>query len=55
MEPLVEYGAGGSGRRSMLANRNANGQLRKLSTRLGDRELGTGYMPVTVENGCDTS
>ncbi len=29
----------------MLAKRNAMGQERKASTRLGDRLVGTGYMP----------
>ena len=42
---LVVWGLGDSGRRSMLANRKAIGHDVNASTRLGDRLVGTGYMP----------
>jgi hypothetical protein len=45
MEPLVAWTLGGSGSFSMLAKRNAMGHDVNASTRLGDRLVGTGYMP----------
>ena len=44
-EPLVVCGLGDSGSRSMLANRKAIGHDVNASTRLGERLVGTGYMP----------
>jgi hypothetical protein len=39
--------------RSMLAKRNAIGQLVKASTRLGDREVGTGKLTAaSLRTGC---
>lgn len=45
MLPLVAWMLGGSGSFSMLANRKAMGHEVNASTRLGDRLVGTGYMP----------
>ena len=44
-EPLVVCGPGNSGSFSMLAKRKAIGHEVNASTRLGDRLVGTGYMP----------
>jgi hypothetical protein len=44
-EPLVVWGLGDSGSRSILANRKAIGHEVNASTRLGERLVGTGYMP----------
>ena len=44
-DPLVVCGLGDSGSRSMLANRKAIGHDVNASTRLGERLVGTGYMP----------
>jgi hypothetical protein len=50
---LLAWMLGGSGMRSMLAKRNAMGQLVKASTRLGDREVGTGKLTAaSLRKGC---